>query len=114
MNDSDAAPEGATIHGTPKPLRPRWVVVSLAVFAAIAIATPVWFGHAMEQRRLETIANAEDKYSATYLSRSRDGEGGGIWRLSDGVEISCRLSGSVDDPVLRCGKWSDEPVVTSR
>lgn len=103
-------------NGEPRaePVPAVLVFVTIAIMAAILIPGMLFVAKEAEQRRLEAIANAEEKYSATYLRKSGDGEGGGIWRLSDGVVISCRIGGAPVDPTLKCGKWGDEPIVVTQ
>lgn len=73
------------------------------------VAVVMLFGHVGEQYRESRIAAAETKYDVTYLRSSKDGEGGGLWRLDDGTVVPCRISGAAADPTLACGEDGDEP-----
>ena len=100
-------------NGNPRaePVPVVLVAIALAVMAAIIVPGMLVVAKKAEHLRLTAIANAEEKSSATSLRKTGDGEGGGIWRLSDGVVISCRIGGAPADPTLKCGKWGDEPLV---
>lgn len=73
-------------------------LVTLLVAGVVVVAA-----RHFEDRRVSRIEHAEDKYGLTYVRGVGDGEGGGLWRTSDGATVSCSISGRVPDPVLSCG-----------
>ena len=82
------------------------VLVVLVILVLGAVAVLAWNS---QQDRLKRIENAEERYGATYLRNSKNGEGGGVWRLPGDVTDTCSVSGDVDEPTLSCSSVAPVP-----